>query len=281
MNKNVIFWAMILSLTVSTYAVENDWQIIAKSSDIYHVNTSYIKNGVKNIEFNTYGEINIPVIQTLKGEEKDTFLLSLYLYESHYNYISSLSDNTNAIIFLEKLYNPWGPEYGNEFNYYITNDIEDSIVIYDAEYYNYIAKEIDFQNTIINEDLYKHFEIDKDINTEIVQLINNIMDEELEFESFTKLENIGEKGVPYIILALDNFSELPVQCIRTRNNFPDAFEEFAHYGPYLVVDALAAILGQITHTSFGFIYNGDDITDEERIKTIKGWYIYLYYLMNK
>ena len=36
-----------------------------------------------------------------------------------------------------------------------------------------------------------------------------------------------------------------------------------------VVDALAAILNQITGQDFGFIYNG--ATDAERTKAIQGW----------
>jgi hypothetical protein len=42
-----------------------------------------------------------------------------------------------------------------------------------------------------------------------------------------------------------------------------------HYGPQVVVDALAAILNQVTGQSFGDIYNG--ATDKERTKTIQGW----------
>jgi hypothetical protein len=42
-----------------------------------------------------------------------------------------------------------------------------------------------------------------------------------------------------------------------------------HYGPEKVVDALAAILNQITGQDFGFIYNG--ATDSERTETIQGW----------
>jgi len=45
-----------------------------------------------------------------------------------------------------------------------------------------------------------------------------------------------------------------------------------HYAPQVVVDALAAILNQITGQHFGFIYNG--ATEVERAKTIQGGAIF-------
>ena len=54
-----------------------------------------------------------------------------------------------------------------------------------------------------------------------------------------------------------------------KNKSPEAFEGLRHYGPQKVVDALAAILNQITGQNFGFIYNG--ATDAERTKTVRGW----------
>jgi hypothetical protein len=95
------------------------------------------------------------------------------------------------------------------------------------------------------------------------------------------LEEYGVSGVPYIILGLNDFRKLPVKSISLINDFPDAFEGIRHYSPHLVVDALAAILNQITGVHFGFIYNGNDTTDDQRNQCIRGWYIYLYYLMNK
>jgi hypothetical protein len=45
---------------------------------------------------------------------------------------------------------------------------------------------------------------------------------------------------------MNNYQELPIRWMTLENKFPDAFETVRHYGPYLVIDALAAILGQIT-----------------------------------
>lgn len=50
-------------------------------------------------------------------------------------------------------------------------------------------------------------------------------------------------------------------------------EPIRFYGPAKVVDALAAILNQITGKSFGFIYNGG--TEAERTSSVRGWHDFL------
>jgi len=200
--------------------------------------------------------------------------------EENYEYINSLPDNLEMIIFLQKLYNHWGSGYGGEYNYYLANDITHSVITTNENTLNSITTESGHQERIINEQLYKKFAINADTNNKIKKIIGGITNRIREQSSFKKLEEYGVAGVPYIILALDDFRELPVKNISLLNKFPDAFEGIRHYGPYLVVDALAAILNQITGENFGFIYNGDDTTDEERKRCIRGWYIYLYYLMS-
>jgi hypothetical protein len=146
---------------------------------------------------------------------------------------------------------------------------------------DHVKQEINFQDKIINEQLYKNFEINIAVNDVINNIISNMTNRSLELECFERLEEIGEVGVPYIISALNDFRELPIKNISLRNYSKDAFEGIRHYGPHLVVDALTAILNQITGESFGFIYNGKDTTNEERERSIRGWYIYLYYLSNE
>ena len=68
---------------------------------------------------------------------------------------------------------------------------------------------------------------------------------------------------------MDDRRKLPVPRISLRNKSPQEFEGLRHYGPEEVVDALAAILNQITGQHFGFIYNG--ATDAERTKTVRAW----------
>jgi len=256
------------------------WRTIAKSSNIYSINSSYIKNIINNSVMNNYAEITAPVLKTLKGDLKEEMILRMYMNKENYDYISSLPDNLEIVIFLQKLYNRWGPAYGSEYNYYIANNINNSIIVSNDNIINYVINEIAFQDQIINEQLYRNFVINNRMNNDIRSTINNLTNRIMQQNSFNSLQSHGIDAVPYIILLLDDFRELPIKSISLRNNAPDAFEGMRHYGPHLVVDALAAILNQITGEHYGFIYNGNDTTDNERRQTIKGWRIYLYYLTN-
>jgi hypothetical protein len=58
------------------------------------------------------------------------------------------------------------------------------------------------------------------------------------------------------------------------NKSSGAFEGIRHYGPEVIVEALAAILNQITGESYSpQIVNGG--TERERKAAIDGWRIYL------
>lgn len=73
---------------------------------------------------------------------------------------------------------------------------------------------------------------------------------------------------------MDDERDLPDPRISLTNKSPDAFEGKRFYGPQKVVDALAAILNQLTGQDFGFIYNG--ATDTERTKTVRAWRDFLH-----
>src|SRR5262245_51857700 len=103
----------------------------------------------------------------------------------------------------------------------------------------------------------------------LLSLIEEMIKEKTERQAFAGLEALGCPAVPAIINRMDDRRTLPVPRISLRNKSPDAFEGMRHYGPQQVVDALAAILNQITGQRFGFIYNG--ATDKERTKAIQGW----------
>lgn len=86
---------------------------------------------------------------------------------------------------------------------------------------------------------------------------------------FDELIALGPAAVPAIIALMDDRRPLPVSQITFTNLAPNAFEGLRHYGPDLMVDALAAVLNQITAQHFGFIYNGG--TESERAETVAGW----------
>jgi hypothetical protein len=90
---------------------------------------------------------------------------------------------------------------------------------------------------------------------------------------FDQLIAEGPEAVPTIIALMDDRRRLAVPAISLVNKSPDAFEGMRHYGPELMVDALAAVLNQITGEHFGFIYNG--ASDAERRATVTAWRKYL------
>jgi hypothetical protein len=100
-------------------------------------------------------------------------------------------------------------------------------------------------------------------------LVGKMLNRSTEQQAFADLEALGCPAVPAIIERMDDRRSLPDPRISLKNKSPQAFEGLRHYGPQEVVDALAAILNQITGQNFGFIYNG--ATDAERTKTVRGW----------
>lgn len=68
---------------------------------------------------------------------------------------------------------------------------------------------------------------------------------------------------------MDDRRPIPFRTITLENHAPGTLEGLRHYGPELMVDAVAAILNQITGADFGFIYNG--ASEAERRATVIGW----------
>jgi hypothetical protein len=93
---------------------------------------------------------------------------------------------------------------------------------------------------------------------------------------FDRLVALGPGAVPAIIEQMDDDRALPNPAISLVNHAPDAFETVRQYAPKVVVDALAAVLNQLTGENFGFIYNG--ATAAERDASVRGWRLYLEHL---
>lgn len=113
-----------------------------------------------------------------------------------------------------------------------------------------------------------------EIDKRVAALIEKMSDQKTEQQAFTDLESLGCPAVPAIIEHMDDRRKLLDPRISLQNKSPDAFEGLRYYAPEKIVDALAAILNQITGKDFGFIYNG--ATDSERDKTVGGWRDFLY-----
>jgi hypothetical protein len=100
-------------------------------------------------------------------------------------------------------------------------------------------------------------------------LIEKMTKNSTEQKAFADIEALGCQAVPAIIRQMDDRRKLPDPRISLRNKSSDAFEGMRFYGPEEVVDALAAILNQITGQDFGSIYNG--ASEKERSAAVRGW----------
>jgi hypothetical protein len=91
--------------------------------------------------------------------------------------------------------------------------------------------------------------------------------------AFDEIEALGCAAVPSIIRRMDDRRKLPIAYIALKNTSPNAFEAFRQYGPEEMVDALAAILNQLTGEHFEFIYNG--ATSDARTQSVAQWRSFL------
>lgn len=110
--------------------------------------------------------------------------------------------------------------------------------------------------------------------TKVRKLIDATTRKDSQMAAFRELEKLGSKAVPAIIMLMDDRRDLAIPTISLRNH-SDHWEARRLYGPKKVVDAMAAILNQITGQYFGNIHNGG--SEMERQATVDGWRIYLYY----
>jgi hypothetical protein len=84
---------------------------------------------------------------------------------------------------------------------------------------------------------------------------------------------MGCAAVPALIRNMDDGRVYAARWLSLKNRSPDAFEGIRHYGPKLVVDALAAILNELAGQGFGFIYNGG--SSDERDRAVASWRTWL------
>ena len=112
------------------------------------------------------------------------------------------------------------------------------------------------------------------IEKRVSVLIEKMSKNSTEQKAFADIEGLGCPAVPAIIEKMDDRRKLPDRRISLRNKSPQTFESMRHYSPEEVVDALAAILNQITGQDFGSISNG--ATEADRSATVRGWRDFLH-----
>ena len=111
------------------------------------------------------------------------------------------------------------------------------------------------------------------MEAKVIMLIDQMLNEKTEARAFLEMEALGCPAVPAIIQHMDDRRKLPIAHFVLQNHSPGAFEATRQYNPDLMVDALAAILNQLTGRSFHFIYNCG--SEQERTAEVKAWKKYL------
>lgn len=89
-----------------------------------------------------------------------------------------------------------------------------------------------------------------------------------------RLEALSPAAVPAIVAQMDDRRPLARREMRLVNHAPDAFEEWRTYGPELIVDALSAVLNQLTGIPAAApIHNGG--SDRERRAVVDAWRVHV------
>lgn len=112
-----------------------------------------------------------------------------------------------------------------------------------------------------------HFE---EVHKLILKL--GVVEDDRQQKVFDRLEHLGKSAVPAIVALMNDRRPLKTPSIVLQNHAVNRFEAHRHYGPKQVVDVLAAVLNQIAHDSYGFIYNG--ATTRTRDTTVAGWRVH-------
>jgi hypothetical protein len=96
-------------------------------------------------------------------------------------------------------------------------------------------------------------------------------------KAFADLERLGQPAVPAIIALMDDRRDLAEKRISLENKSPGAFEGLRHYNASKVIDALDAILNQLTGLALGTSYFDD--SDAARVEAVNAWRVYRHYLL--
>jgi len=97
---------------------------------------------------------------------------------------------------------------------------------------------------------------DSTTDKRVAVLIERMVKPDTEQKAFSDLEALGCRAPQRSYGGWMTGEVCPIQESLSVTNPQTHSKGFRHYGPQQVVDALAAILNQITAQDFGFIYNG-------------------------
>jgi len=251
------------------------WSLVAQSHIIatgtLNVPVDHIRSCLASNQ-HAYAEIRVNIDETIKGRPPAVFVIRWYTEPRDYapapESVIALNGKT-AMLFLVDVDD--APVSGYYFAGYTPRALSDA----GEAHVTQVRREVTAQQQLLAQ-FWKAF---PPSNEPLYDRVKNVLDattrKDSQMSAFRELEELGPKAVPAIIMLMDDRRDLAVPAISLRNKSPDAFEGIRHYGPKKIVDAMDAILNQITGEAFGNIANGG--TERERQEAVKGWRTYLYY----
>ncbi len=112
------------------------------------------------------------------------------------------------------------------------------------------------------------------IFAKVERLVGALTDAQRQDQAVSELISLGRDAVPSLVLLMDDRKPVGRRALRLPNRDLPTSELYRWYKPELVVDAVAALLNEITGQTFGSIQNG--ATEHQRATTVSAWRTFLY-----
>ena len=255
------------------FGAEELWKLIAQSHAIVVGSPAVPVDRIETAERtgkHEYVDVVVHVNKWLKGGQRDEKVTVRHYTEPRpYNLTLATLRELNGKECVLFLYKSDEEDVGG---FYFAGYTPRAIQTASSEIVNKVGNEVSSQDKIIRE--FGHiFRAESEPSCAKVRpLIEAMLSRRTEEKAFADLEVMGKDAVPAMVMFMDDRRKLPIQHIALRND--GGFEAFRQYGPQVVVDAVAALLNQITGEIFDFISNG--ASERERKEAINAWRIYLY-----
>lgn len=258
-----------LNRTIAAEEISRSWKLCADSATIIvgtlHVPVDELRAAPKG---GTYLNATVSVTETLKGASFETVVVRVFSEDRPYAPTSSQLLGLNDQMVMAFL-TTGSNDNGGPANYF-AGDTADALRIVSPTEETGIRAEIARQARVLR-NWRPHPEWPHE--AEVKRLIEKTRRHDTATRAFKDLEKLGPAAAPAMVDLMDDRRPLGVTEISLENKYPGAFERNRIYGPKLVVDALAAILNQITGLSFGFIENGG--SEAQRQLMVDRWRIYV------
>ena len=262
--------------SVTAYHPQSDalWPLVAQSDVIVTgtmaVPVDHIRSCLASNK-HAHAEINVTLWEALKGKTPETFVVRWYTEPRDYapdpERVIALAGK-RVLLFLVDVED--APVRGYYFAGYTPRALADAAPAQVQE----VQNEISAQRQLLAGFSEAFPPAEEPFLRKVKSLIDATTRKDSQMAAFRELEELGPKAVPAIIMLMDDRRDLAVPAISLRNP-PGHWEAVRHYGPKKVVDAMDAILNQITGHSFGNICSGG--TERERQEAVNAWRTYLYH----